>query len=97
MQRLVKRTRWSDDVSRVDLLLSFLSSRRKKALNNVGNSLYFIRLLRVVITEKTTRSINRMKFRLRGKIILHHLIKLHAFMGNVANALPIIEKRCNAF
>ena len=26
------------------------------------------------------------------KIILHYLTTLHAFMGNVANALPIIEK-----
>ena len=33
----------------------------------------------------------------RSKTILHHLTKLHAFMGSVANALRIIEKRCNAF
>ena len=30
-------------------------------------------------------------------IILHHLTKLHAFMGKVKNALRIIEKCCNAF
>ena len=33
----------------------------------------------------------------RWKIILHHLTKLHAFIGNVANALRITEKSCNAF
>ena len=32
----------------------------------------------------------------RWKTILHHLTKLHAFIGNVANALRIIEKRYNA-
>ena len=30
-------------------------------------------------------------------IILHHLTKLHAFMGKVKNTLQIIEKRCSAF
>ena len=33
----------------------------------------------------------------RWKTILHHLTKWHAFIGNVANALRIIEKRYNAF
>ena len=74
MQRNVKRTRWSDYVSRVDLSLSFLSSRKKKKTKTKNNG----NIANVLI-------------------ILHHLTKLHAFIGKVKNALRIIEKRCNAF
>ena len=38
MQRNVKRTRWSDYVSRVDLSLSFLSSRKKKQKRQIKNN-----------------------------------------------------------
>ena len=52
MQCNVKRTRWSDYVSRVDLLLSFLSSRKKKKKKrqtksnaNIANVLIILRHL----------------------------------------------------
>ena len=61
VQRIVKRTRWSDDVSRDDLCYHFYRQAKKGVEQ-------------------------------RWKIILHHLTKLHAFMGNVANALSIIKK-----
>ena len=61
----------SQYVSRIDLLLSFLSPRKK---------------------WKHCQCVEQ-----RCKIILRHLTKLHTFMGSVANALRIIEKRCNAF
>ena len=71
LQCNVKRTRWSDYVSRFDLSLSFLSSRKKRQTKNNGNIASVL-------------------------IILHHLTKLHAFIGKVKNAWRIIEKRCNA-
>ena len=57
LQRIVKKTCWSDYVSRVELLLSFLD-RHAKIIGYIANVL----------------------------IILHHLTKLHAFMGKVKNA-----------
>ena len=44
-----------------------------------------------IITQKKDGNIARVL------IILHHLTKLHAFMGKVKNTLRNIEKHCNAF
>ena len=51
-----------------------------------------------IVTQKKKKKLKHCQcLEQRWKIILHHLIKLHAFMVNVANTLRINEKLCNAF
>ena len=59
-------------------------------VSRVDFSLTFIAIISIV-TPKKNGNIAKVL------IILHHLTKLHAFMGKVKNTLRIIEKRCSAF
>ena len=64
LQRNVKRTRWSDYVSRVDLSLSFLSSRKKKKKRQIKNNGNIANVLIIfVIWRSCTHSSERLKMR----------------------------------
>ena len=101
LQRNVKRTRWSDYVSRVDLSLSFLSSRKKKRqIKNNGNIANV--LIIFVIWRSCTHSSERLKMRYESlrNVALHFkafkCVK-NAFHSSAVVTLLLFELRmCGA-
>ena len=102
MQCNVKRTRWSDYVSRVDLLLSFLSSRKKKKRQtknnaNIANVLIILRHL-----TKLHAFIGKVKMRyesLRNVAMHFKAFKClkNAFLSSAVVTLLLFELRmCGA-
>ena len=100
LQCNVKRTRWSDYVSRVDLSLSFLSSRKKRQTKNNGNIAkcwsFFI------IWRSCTHSSERLKMRdesLRNVAMQFKAFKCvkNAFHSSAVVTLLLFELRiCGA-
>ena len=102
LQRNVKRTRWSDYVSRVDLSLSFLSSRQKKKRQIKNNGNIANVLIIFVIWRSCTHSSERLKMRNESvrNVALHFkafkCVK-NAFHSSAAVTLLLFELRmCGA-
>ena len=103
LQRNVKRTRWSDYVSRVDLSLSFLSSRKKKKKRQIKNNGNIANVLIIfVIWRSCTHSSERLKMRYESlrNVALHFkafkCVK-NAFHSSAVVTLLLFELRmCGA-
>ena len=103
LQRNVKRTRWSDYVSRVDLSLSFLSSRKKKKKRQIKNNGNIANVLIIfVIWRSCTHSSERLKMRYESlrNVALHFkafkCVK-NAFHSSAVVTLLLFEPRmCGA-
>ena len=103
LQCNVKRTRWSDYVSRVDLSLSFLSSRKKKKKRQIKNNGNIANVLIIcVIWRSCTHSSERLKMRYESlrNVALHFkafkCVK-NAFHSSAVVTLLLFELRmCGA-
>ena len=103
LQCNVKRTRWSDYVSRVDLSLSFLSSRKKKKKRQIKNNGNIANVLIIfVIWRSCTHSSERLKMRyesLRNVAMHFKAFKCvkNAFLSSAVVTLLLFELRmCGA-